>query len=51
VDSSNQGTGKAACCVQGDNSEKCIPGPTIKCSPMLLKAQSMFFSYCPNNNI
>jgi hypothetical protein len=49
VDTSKELT-TGACCIQGDTSPGCTPGDTIKCSPMLLKAQAMFYSFCPMNN-
>jgi hypothetical protein len=39
-----------ACCVQGDTSPACTEGGDVTCSPMLLKAQAMFYTYCPMNN-
>ena len=48
---SNDPKPTGACCIQGDFNEKCVPnGDNISCSPMLLKAQAMFYTYCPMNN-
>jgi hypothetical protein len=40
-----------ACCQQGDTSKSCtVVKGEVECSPILLKAGMLFYSYCPMNN-